>query len=581
MTTLHLIDYAVLLFYLVLVVGVGFYFRRFVKGGRDFFVAGNLMPWWVAGLSVFMGQFTAWTFTGAAGMVYKYGTTVMVCFMTALAGYLFAAFVMAPRWRRSRVLTPVQFLRQRYSPETIKVFAWFLCVLTFLSSGIALTALSKFFSAYVHLSPDVLLNVDLLILVSGFVVLVYTFTGGMWAASFNDVVQFLILLIATVFVVPLCLAQVGGLRGLIAHLPAGHLSPVDPRGLFDPYGFKSIVYIFGWMIMLGSAANSEKAAQRYFSVPDERHARNAALVAGFAFFLAPLLFFIPPLVATITHPELASRPELLDTAYAVVARDVLPVGMIGMMLAAMAAATMSTIDSAVNMIAGILSRDIIQPRLKKVGDDHHLLALGKTLTLILGVGAIVVAILVNHGFTTVFDALTKLWGWGGLSYAVPVILGLLVARTSKWAALVVLPVGTVTAVICTEVFKFQPYGYTVPIVLIVSLATFFGSRLFYRRGRDPEYDANVDALFGELKRPVNFAEEVERFAPPGAKGPSSLGLTGVCTALIGAVLGLVAVVEPVAGDRPVLAAAAGALVAMGLVMWWYAWRGARAPGRGL
>ena len=569
MAGLHPIDYAVVAFYLILVVGIGFYFRRFVHGGRDFFVAGNIMPWWVAGLSVFMGQFTAWTFTGAAGMVYKHGITIVVCFMTALAGYLFAAFVMAPRWRRSRVMTPVQFLRQRYNPATIKVYAWFLCILTFLSSGISLGALSLFLSAYIHLHPDILLNVDILIIISGFIVLVYTLTGGMWAASFNDVVQFIILLIATVFVVPLSLAQVGGLHGLIERLPAGHLSPVDAGGLFDPHSFKSIVHIVGWMIMLATAANSEKAAQRYFSVPDERHARNSALMAGFSFFLMPVLFFIPPLVATITHPEIANQPKLLDTAYAVVARDVLPVGMVGLMLAAMAAATMSTIDSAVNMVAGIFCRDILQPMLKKEDDDEHLLAIGKIATVILGLGTVVVAVLVNHGFKTVFDALTKLWGWGGLSYAVPVIVGLLTARTSKWAALIVLPVGTATAIICTQVFGFLPYGYTVPIVLVVSLGVFFGSGLFYRRGKDPHYDANLDALFSELRRPVNVVEEVERLRP-AAMGPSPLGLTGMCTVTIAVMLGIVAAAVPAAQDRAVIGAAAAVMAAVGLTLWWRA-----------
>jgi SSS family transporter len=574
LANLQPIDYAVLVFYLVLVVGVGFYFRRFVRGGRDFFVAGNLMPWWVAGLSVFMGQFTAWTFTGAAGMAYKHGTTIMFCFMSALAGYLFAAFVMAPRWRRSRVLTPVQFLRQRYNPQTIKVFAWFLCVLTFLSSGISLSALSVFFGAYIHLHPNLVLNVDILIVICGFTVLIYTLTGGEWAVAFNGVLEFIILLMVSVFVVPLSLAQVGGLRGLIAHLPPGHLSPLAPGGMFDPHGFKTIVHIFGWMIMLATSANTQKAAQRYFSVPDERHARNCALVVGFSFFLWPILFFIPPLVATITHPEIASQPKLLDTAYAVVARDLLPVGMIGLMLAAMASATMSTVSAAVNMIAGVLSRDILQPMLKSEGDDKRLLAIGKIATLIFGAGALGVAILVNHGFATVFDALTKLWAWGGLSYAVPVIVGLLVARTSKWAALVVLPVGTATAIICTQVFGFLPYGYTVPITLAVSLATFFGSALFYRRGRDPEYDANLHALFSELARPVNVAEEVGRFGTAEA-GPSPLGLAGVCTVLIAAMLGTVAAVVPQARDRAIIGVAAGLMGALGLIMWWRAWQVAR------
>jgi len=564
MADLHGIDYAVLVFYLVLVLGIGFYFRRFVQGGRDYFVAGNIMPWWVAGLSIFMGQFSAWTFTGAAAMAYKHGTTIMLCFMTALAGYLFAAFVLAPRWRRSRVLTPVQFLRQRYNPATIKVYSWFLSALMFFSVGIGLNALAKFFGNYVHLAANPQTNVDIIAMIGGAVVLCYALLGGLWAVAISDVVQFIILLVIVVFMVPLSLAKVGGLSGLISGWPAGELAPLHAGTLFKPYEFGSLVYVFGWMIMLATAANSEKAAQRYYSVPDERHSRNAALMAGVCFFLCPILFFIPPLVARITHPGLTDAQ--VDWAYAQIAKEVLPAGMIGLLLAGMASATMSMLDSVVNMVPAILSRDVFQPMLKAKDDDRTLLVIGKVVTLVLGVGAIGVAILVNHGFESVFGALTKLWSWGGLAYAIPVILGLLVYRTSQWAALIVLPAGTATAIICTELLHFQPYGYTIPIVLAVTLGTFFGSRLFDRKGKDPAYDASRDELFGRLARPVNVAEEVAR-ARPEAAGPSPMTFVGVCTMLIGGMLAVAAALEPVAADRLVIILAAAILVAVGGVLW--------------
>ncbi len=79
-------------------------------------------------------------------MACRYGSTIIFCFMSAIAGYLFAALVMAKRWRRSRVLTPVQFLNERYNRTTNRVYSWFLSVMLFLSGAIGLNALCKFFS---------------------------------------------------------------------------------------------------------------------------------------------------------------------------------------------------------------------------------------------------------------------------------------------------------------------------------------------------------------------------------------------------------------------------------------------------
>jgi len=387
------------------------------------------------------------------------------------------------------------------------------------------------------------------------------------------VVQFVFLFVVVVVVVPLSLAQVGGVGGLVSSLPAGHLSPVDPSRPFSNE-FKSWIHIFGWMVMLATAANTEKAAQRYFSVPDERQASKSALLAGLCFFFSPVLFFIPPLVARVTHPNLAS----VDTAYAVVCLDVLPVGMVGLLLAAMASATMSMTDSIVNMVAAILSRDVFQPLLRK-SDDKHLLWLGQIITLVLGLGSIGVAILVNHGFETVFTALTKLWGWGGLPYAVPVVLGLLVRRSNKWAALIVLGIGTVVAVICTEVFHLLPYGPTVFIVLAAVLLTFWFCRLAYRPAADARYDGSVDGLFERLERPIEPSEQAA-MAVSGAAVAASFRLVGLCTVLVAAIMILVVAHPAPLIDRAVIGGTGLLSLLIGLGMMWGARRVLKRQGAG-
>ena len=111
--TLHLLDYIIILAYFIIVVCIGMYFSRFIKQAKDFFAAGAAVPWWLAGISLWMASFSTMLFVIYSQLAYKYGIVAMTLCWVVIPAMIAAATVMAKRWRRTRVMTPLGFMEQR------------------------------------------------------------------------------------------------------------------------------------------------------------------------------------------------------------------------------------------------------------------------------------------------------------------------------------------------------------------------------------------------------------------------------------------------------------------------------------
>ena len=122
------VDYLVIGIYLVLMLGIGFYFSRFMKGGKDFFIGGNLIPWWVSGISLYMTMFSAWTFTGGASFVYQTSWFGLLYFATWGTSFLIGFLMSAKRWRRTRVTSPVEYIETRFNKSTHLFFSLYLAL---------------------------------------------------------------------------------------------------------------------------------------------------------------------------------------------------------------------------------------------------------------------------------------------------------------------------------------------------------------------------------------------------------------------------------------------------------------------
>src|SRR5436190_22928516 len=117
-------DYVVVLGYFILVLWIGLWFRKKLTSLNDYFAGGNRIPWWLAGISHYMSSFSAFAFIAYAQMGYTYGWVAVTLFWATIPGCLAGGLFFAKRWRRARVITPVQFLETRFNGYIRQLFAW-------------------------------------------------------------------------------------------------------------------------------------------------------------------------------------------------------------------------------------------------------------------------------------------------------------------------------------------------------------------------------------------------------------------------------------------------------------------------
>ncbi|MEP2380373.1 hypothetical protein, partial [Parasphingorhabdus sp.] len=177
------IEYLVIVGYLVLIVAVGIVFRKFSSDTKDYFIGGAKGSWWLVGSSAFMSAFSAWTFTGAAGVAFESGFSVMIIFLGNAFGFFLNFLFLGPWLRQMRVTTFPEAIAGRFGEATRNFYALFEVPIRILYSAMALYGLGIFCSAVFGY------DIYHVIMVCGVVVLFYSATGGRWAVMATDFLQ--------------------------------------------------------------------------------------------------------------------------------------------------------------------------------------------------------------------------------------------------------------------------------------------------------------------------------------------------------------------------------------------------------
>src|SRR3954451_20243911 len=144
---LSIYDYCVIGFYFAFMALIGWVCRKFITNTSDYFRAGGKMLWWMTGCSAFVAQFSAWTFTGAAGKAYQDGPVIMVLYFANALGFVCNFLYFAPRFRQTRVITSIQAVKARFGAGSEQFFTWVQLPVGVLYAGIWLSGLSVFISA--------------------------------------------------------------------------------------------------------------------------------------------------------------------------------------------------------------------------------------------------------------------------------------------------------------------------------------------------------------------------------------------------------------------------------------------------
>ena len=490
------VDYAVIGLYMLAMLGIGAYFMRFNKGASDYFRGGSRIPWFVAGLSSFMSGFSAWTFTGAAGVAYRQGLVIVLMYIGNGLSFMLGYWLFAGRWRRLRISTTMEYLTERFDEQTRQTFSWTAVVFHLFTGASVLFGLGVFVSSTCNVP------IGWTIITCGAIILAYCVVGGLWAVVITDFLQAVILMPFTLVLLVVSLTRLGGIRALVASLPP----PMRSLALPNDFGWG---YVVAWAIMVSFGYNTSVMAQRYFAVDDERSARKVSLLCCGFFLVGSFLWFVPPMAMRILYPDLAAilpgRANPHEAAYALATLTLLPNGLIGVMLAAMFSATMSNLSGTFHLHAAIIVRDIYLWFFPRRDGERHLLNVGRVATFGVGASIIGLAYVMARSGQSVFSVMLTVNTIMSLAYGPPALLGLLITRTPRWSGLASFLVGLVLGCVGTFAFGWGLIA-NVLVVLPASVAVFLASIPF--EARDTARAPGRAAIARRLATPIDRDHEL-------------------------------------------------------------------------
>lgn len=372
------LDYAVIIIFSIIVVTAGMSFGRSGKDMKSFFAAGGAVPWSISGLSLFMSFFSAGTFVVWGSIAYEAGlVAISIQWTMCLGGLLVGAFI-AAKWRKTNVLTAAEFIRHRLGKDAQKFYTYLILILSLVYAGQFLYPVAKL----VNVSTG--FSITACIIILGLLVILYTVVGGLWAVIITDVLQFVILTAAVIIVLPLALQAAGGWNTFTAEAPAEFFNWFNEEysiGFLIAFAIYNMIFIGGnWAYV-----------QRYTSVKNARSAKKVGYLFAALYVIAPLLWMLPPMLYRVMNTDLAGLEN--EGAYLLVCKQVLPVGMLGLMLGGMIFATASSVNTTLNLLAAVVTNDIYKP-LRPAASTTEVMRIARVSTLVLGILTIGVALVI-------------------------------------------------------------------------------------------------------------------------------------------------------------------------------------------
>jgi len=402
---LSLLDWSVIAAYFLFNLGIGIYYARRARGSTtDFFLSGRDVPWWLAGTSMVATTFAADTPLAVTGFVAKNGIAGNWLWWNFVMSGMLTVFLYARLWRRAGVMTDIEFAELRYSGKP----AAFLRGFRALYLGLPINCIIM---GWVNLAMVKILQTTLGLDKRGAVTVVigiliftafYTTISGLWGVLVTDLFQFVLKMGMVIVLAVLAVHAVGGMDALKSKISAldSATGQAGSRLAFFPdldSVWMPAITLFTYLAVNWWASwypgaepgGGGYVAQRIFSAKDERHGLLATLWFNIAHYaLRPWPWILTALASLILYPELADK----ETGYIRTLMDpnVFPMYLRGFMLAAFAAAYMSTIGTQLNWGASYVINDFYRRFVKREGSERHYVIASQLVTVMLMIISLIV-----------------------------------------------------------------------------------------------------------------------------------------------------------------------------------------------
>jgi SSS family solute:Na+ symporter len=461
--SLNPVDYAIVAVYFIVVLGIGFYLKRFTKRGEDFFLAGREMTAWVAGLSFISANLGALELMGWAAATYQYGILAAHWYwIGAIPAILFLGLVMMPFYYISKTHSVPGYLKLRYGESARGLAAVMFALMTLFMAGIDMYAMA--------LVMKVVLGWDMnfSIWISAMTVAVYVALGGLFSAIFNEVLQFFLIWLGALLIPILGLVETGGWSGLVARIhqnfpngdythlwgPMAHFS-TNPMGIH----WTGIVFGLGFVISFGYWTTDFLVVQRVIAAKDIRAAKMAPIIGSYFKMAVPFIVILPGLLGLAVLPfHLVPTNQVGPGQHGY--NEVLPLmlarycgpGLLGLGITALIAGFMSGMAGNVSAFATVWTYDVYRPFIRKLASDAHYVKMGRW--------CIIVGVLISIGtayfvmqFASIMDWVQALFSFFIAPLFGTVLLGMLWKRVTAAAGFWGLLAGTVSSITMFAIVK--------------------------------------------------------------------------------------------------------------------------------
>jgi SSS family solute:Na+ symporter len=469
---LNSIDLSVFVLYMLVTVVIGFWAARGArKRPKDYFLGDRKLPWYVVGTSMVSTDISSETFIANVGIAYVYGMVVSTGSWNVWIIYTILIFIFLPYYVRTGLYTMPQFLERRYNSAC----RYFFAVSLVIGYIVAILA-GALYAGGLALESVFGLNIFWGIVLFAVVTGAYTIWGGLKSAAWTDFLQMLVLLIAGIALPIVAVHHAGGLVSLAREYP-------DHFKLFLPASHRQYPWtgVFTGFLTVGLwySCTSQHIVQRVLAAKDEWHARMGVISAGYLRIITPLFFVLPGIAAYKLYPELKSHPDL---AYLRLVKDLIPVGLTGVILAGMAAALMSTVSTVLNSTATLITIDLyktfrrfvvrsagtmsvhpralaipaggMKPEIPETGlidsdptdpanpiSDREQVIVGQISGIIVLVASVMISFLFVESHEELFRLVQRIFFYIAPPFAVVFLLGLLWRRANGTAAIITIVVG--------------------------------------------------------------------------------------------------------------------------------------------
>lgn len=402
------LDFLLFAGFYALVIGVSLWKSRRETGSADFFLAGRNLPWPLIGISIVAANISTEQFVGMAGQgAGGVGLAVSVWQLVGAAGIVLVAFTLLPRFLRAGIYTMPEFLEYRYNAAARGIMA----LLTFLIYVVVMLGAVLYSGG---LTLNTIFGVPLVpaIWAIGVIAAIYTAYGGLTAIAWADLFQGLALLFGGVATFWLGLHACGGWAEF-------SVRNADKLHMFLPANHPDLpwtgVASGMWIVILYYCGLNQFIVQRNLAARTLRDGQLGVIFAGALWLIVPFAIVMPGIMAwQLYGDQLAGQP---DRAYPTLIRELIPAGLRGFILAAIAGAVVSTLGSLINSSAAVFTMDLYKRLLRPDADERSLLRVGRLVTLLaLGVGCLVAPQLADPRFGGVFQFIQQFQGyiWPGV-----------------------------------------------------------------------------------------------------------------------------------------------------------------------